>query len=191
METMNIALPNRLKEYVQQRVEQGGYSSASEYIRELIRLDQRESAQTLLEAELLKGLASGPPQRMAADDWSKIRREVKGRISDRNCADPAEPESSRLPGKKGEHFIPLRFVSSDLRDGACQTMGRRKQVYCTPQARSDLVEIAFLIAQTEDPRRCDLSTRQKSRSRHSPHRRNWDCVANFARSISRTFNAGA
>jgi antitoxin ParD1/3/4 len=83
METMNVALPNSLKEYVQQRVEQGGYSSASEYIRELIRLDQRESAQALLEAELLKGLASGPPQRMAADDWSKIRREVKGRISDR------------------------------------------------------------------------------------------------------------
>jgi len=82
METINIALPNSLKAYVHQRVEQGGYSSASEYIRELIRLDQRESAQALLEAELIKGLASGPPRRMAAEDWSKIRREVKGRISD-------------------------------------------------------------------------------------------------------------
>ncbi len=83
METMNIALPNSLKEYVQQRVQQGGYSSASEYIRELIRLEQRESAQALLEAELLKGLASGPPQQLAAHDWSTIRREVKRRLSDR------------------------------------------------------------------------------------------------------------
>ena len=83
MDTMNIALPNNLKEYVQRHVEQGGYSGASEYIRELIRLDQRESAQAVLETELLKGLASGPPQKMTAADWSAIRGEVKRRISSR------------------------------------------------------------------------------------------------------------
>ena len=33
METMNIALPESMKSFVQQRVAEGGYSSASEYVR--------------------------------------------------------------------------------------------------------------------------------------------------------------
>jgi hypothetical protein len=37
METMNIALPDELKEYVRERIGNGGYSSVSEYVRELIR----------------------------------------------------------------------------------------------------------------------------------------------------------
>jgi antitoxin ParD1/3/4 len=84
MQTMNIALPKTLKDYVQVRAEQGGYSSVSEYIRELIRLDQQRSAQALLEAELLKGLASGPAKRMASAEWAGIRAEVKRRTSRRS-----------------------------------------------------------------------------------------------------------
>ena len=37
METMNIALPENLKTFVQHQREHGGYSSVSEYMRELIR----------------------------------------------------------------------------------------------------------------------------------------------------------
>lgn len=32
METMNIALPESMKQFVQERVSQGGYSSVSEYV---------------------------------------------------------------------------------------------------------------------------------------------------------------
>lgn len=39
MDTMNIALPESMKEFVQIRVASGGYSSASEYIRALIRCE--------------------------------------------------------------------------------------------------------------------------------------------------------
>ncbi len=81
MQTMNIALPKPLKDYVQDRTEQGGYSSVSEYIRELIRRDQQQSAQAMLEAELLKGLASGPAKKMSAAEWAGIRAEVKRRVS--------------------------------------------------------------------------------------------------------------
>lgn len=77
METMNIALSPTLKEYVQERVQQGGYSSASEYVRELIRSDQRAAAKMALETELLRGLASGPAEKMTGREWSDIRREVK------------------------------------------------------------------------------------------------------------------
>ena len=40
MSTMNISLPETLKSFVDQQVSQGGYSTSSEYLRELIRKDQ-------------------------------------------------------------------------------------------------------------------------------------------------------
>ncbi len=83
MESMNIALPANLKEYVRHRTEQGGYSTASEYIRELIRADQRNSAQARLETELLQGLASGPAEEMTSEHWAEIRTAVRDRIKSR------------------------------------------------------------------------------------------------------------
>jgi antitoxin ParD1/3/4 len=83
MTTMNIAIPAELRKYVEKRVAAGGYGSVSEYMRELIRNDQRQLAQTVLEGELLRGLASGPAERMTTDDWSAIRGEVKRRIRPR------------------------------------------------------------------------------------------------------------
>ena len=77
METMNIAIPPLLKEFVQLRVERGGYGS----VRELIRLDQRQSAQSDLENELLRGLASGPPVKMTKATWSALREDINRRLS--------------------------------------------------------------------------------------------------------------
>ena len=83
MMTMNIAIPEPLKDFVQRRVKAGGYSSASEYVRELIRLDQRQSAKAALESELLQGLASGPAQKMTKRDWAEIRATVRKRAASR------------------------------------------------------------------------------------------------------------
>ncbi len=47
MSTMNISLPDALKSFVDEQVSQRGYSTSSEYVRELIRKDQdRASAST-------------------------------------------------------------------------------------------------------------------------------------------------
>ncbi len=40
MSTMNISLPDALKAFVDDQVSQRGYSTSSEYVRELIRKDQ-------------------------------------------------------------------------------------------------------------------------------------------------------
>jgi antitoxin ParD1/3/4 len=40
MATMNISIPDTLRDWVQSRVETGGYAGASDYLRELIRKDQ-------------------------------------------------------------------------------------------------------------------------------------------------------
>jgi antitoxin ParD1/3/4 len=79
METMNIALPGGMKQFVQEQVEKGGYSSVSEYIRELIRADQKEKAQRALEAEIVQGLQSGESVPMTREDWASVREEVRKR----------------------------------------------------------------------------------------------------------------
>ena len=74
--TMNVAIPKALKDFVQEQVSIGGYSSVSEYVRELIRADQRQKVRETVEAEILKGLRSGEATPMTKEDWSAIREEV-------------------------------------------------------------------------------------------------------------------
>jgi antitoxin ParD1/3/4 len=76
MNTMNIAIPAQLKSFVQRQVERRGYSSVSEYVRDLIRGDQERQAIAALETEILKGLDSGPSTPMTKQDWQDIRAEV-------------------------------------------------------------------------------------------------------------------
>ena len=56
MQTMNISRPDPLKEFVDDQISEGRYSSVSEYIRELIRGDEKRKAEMRLEALLLEGL---------------------------------------------------------------------------------------------------------------------------------------
>ena len=82
MQTMNISLPDPLKAFVDGEVATGRYSSASEYVRELIRADERRKTQEALETALLDGL-SGPEAPLAADDWTAIRAEAMSRLAAR------------------------------------------------------------------------------------------------------------
>ncbi|MCE3544125.1 type II toxin-antitoxin system ParD family antitoxin [Escherichia coli] len=40
MATMNVSLPDPLRDYVQNRIDSGQYASVSDYVRDLIRRDQ-------------------------------------------------------------------------------------------------------------------------------------------------------
>jgi len=51
--SMNISLPEPLKEFVKQRVQEQHYSNPSDYIRALIRDDQKKQAQEKLEKRVL------------------------------------------------------------------------------------------------------------------------------------------
>lgn len=75
MESMNISLPEPMKAFVDGQIAQGRYSSASEYVRELIREDEKRKAQEQLEALLLEGL-QGEAQAMTPEDWSAIRKDA-------------------------------------------------------------------------------------------------------------------
>ncbi len=76
---MNVSLPEELKEYVETQT-RGGYSTPSEYIRELIRADQKRRAQEKLEALLLAGLDSSAPIPMTPEFWHDLKREALARL---------------------------------------------------------------------------------------------------------------
>jgi antitoxin ParD1/3/4 len=75
VQSMNISLPEPLKQFVDAQVSQGRYSSTSEYMRELIRADEKRKAEEQLEAKLLEGLSS-PESELTNGDWEKIRNEA-------------------------------------------------------------------------------------------------------------------
>ncbi|MEY3600906.1 MAG: Antitoxin ParD4 [Armatimonadota bacterium] len=61
MTTMNVSLPEKLKVYVNGPVESGGYGTASEYVRGLIRQDlnsHEKEHNERLNASLFEGLES-------------------------------------------------------------------------------------------------------------------------------------
>jgi antitoxin ParD1/3/4 len=57
----------------------GGYSSVSEYARELIRADEKRKAEEQLEALPLEGLR-GEETLFAREDWQAIRQEAMTRV---------------------------------------------------------------------------------------------------------------
>jgi antitoxin ParD1/3/4 len=87
MESMNISLPEPMKQYVDEQVNRGSYSSASEYMRELVRADQQRREKERLEALLLEALDSGEPievtPEMIEDVRSRLRVRAKNRQRDR------------------------------------------------------------------------------------------------------------
>ncbi len=71
---MNISLPEGLKSFVDHQVIARGYSSSSEYVRELIRKDQDRQH---LRALLLEGAASTPAVTADADYFGRLRGQVR------------------------------------------------------------------------------------------------------------------
>jgi antitoxin ParD1/3/4 len=78
MTTMNISLPENLKGFIDTQVQAGGYSTSSEYIRELIRADQKKKLEQRLHSLLLEGLESGEPIPVDAAYWEAKRRQLLG-----------------------------------------------------------------------------------------------------------------
>lgn len=59
MTTMNISLPDSLKDFVDEQVADRGFATSSEYVRELIRRDQDRLR---LRELLLEGATSAPTE---------------------------------------------------------------------------------------------------------------------------------
>ncbi len=74
MAQVNVSLPPLLKQWIDARVAEGRYSSASDYVRDLVRRDQEAEADDVawVKARLAEGLASGVIEK----DAKAVLREI-------------------------------------------------------------------------------------------------------------------
>ena len=87
--TMNVSLPEPLKQYVDGKVSSGVYGSASEFVREAIRekyqRDQdRDDAKAVLTQKLLQGLDSGKSIPFADDYFKRKKNALPERANRKN-----------------------------------------------------------------------------------------------------------
>ncbi|MDZ7969380.1 MAG: type II toxin-antitoxin system ParD family antitoxin [Nostoc sp. DedSLP03] len=73
MSSINISLPESMKAFVEEQVAQGGYSSVSEYLQELITQDQKRKMQEHIEELLIAGLESGETIEVNDEWWQQKR----------------------------------------------------------------------------------------------------------------------
>ena len=74
MATMNISLPDQMKEWVEEQVSTGRYANASDVVRDLIRDRQEQTfSDADFDAQIIAGMRSGFSERSPED----IRQSVK------------------------------------------------------------------------------------------------------------------
>ncbi len=94
MTTLNVSLPDSLRQFVEAQVEQGGYSTASEYIRYLIRGAREAAESARIERLMLEGIQSGPAVPLEAAEWKALRLSVAGQ---RSAYSPGTGSSASVP----------------------------------------------------------------------------------------------
>ena len=85
MTSLNISLPEALKQYVEGQVASGDWGTPSEYVRELIRQDKERRAARLeqLRHDIQEGRHSGPPRPWSV---SEMKREGRKRLATRTAS---------------------------------------------------------------------------------------------------------
>lgn len=74
MATMNVSLPDPMKEWVEAQIESGHYSNSSDYVRDLIRRDQEyHDKRKILIKALAAGEKSGISKRTLDDIWKGVK----------------------------------------------------------------------------------------------------------------------
>jgi len=79
MTTVNISLPEPMKHFVDSQVTEGMYGSVSDYIRTLIREDQKRKAQEELEKKLLAALDEGNFQEVTPEFFKQLRARISNK----------------------------------------------------------------------------------------------------------------
>jgi antitoxin ParD1/3/4 len=87
MAQMNISIPEKLKAFVESRVADGDYASSSDYLRDLVRQDQRERTQLeYLRAEIQAGMDSGISGVDPFEQIAELRRRAYADLAKRDAA---------------------------------------------------------------------------------------------------------
>ena len=77
MATLQLNLPERLKVAAEARAAAAGYASVDSYIASLIEADELAPISDQTEAELLKGLDSGPAVKITREFLTDLKRRAR------------------------------------------------------------------------------------------------------------------
>ena len=78
MASMNVSVPDPMRDWVNRRIESGQYASVSDYVRDLIRRDQTQADEKqALIAALIEGEKSGVSKRRIPDILAAVKRELQ------------------------------------------------------------------------------------------------------------------
>ncbi len=85
MATMNVSVPDTMRDWVVAQIDSGLYASASDYVRDLIRKDQTRSSEqqqwlAAMDAAVMRGVADGEAGRV------KPAEDVFDRLADKYAA---------------------------------------------------------------------------------------------------------
>jgi antitoxin ParD1/3/4 len=79
MASLNVSMPDDLRQFVDKRTKDGQFSTPTEYVRHLIREDQKRQAESRLERLLLEALHSGDFEEVSPDLFGRLRSLIKKR----------------------------------------------------------------------------------------------------------------
>jgi antitoxin ParD1/3/4 len=80
---MEISLSESMERFVEEQVAAGEHSSASDYVRALVRADQKRHAKEQLEQVLVSAMNSGDPMDLTEEMVEQVRQRLRGRASQR------------------------------------------------------------------------------------------------------------
>lgn len=73
MTTLTVELHDAAAAFLEQQAAQQGFPSAGEYLAALVERAQAAADRGRIEAELIKGLESGPSRPWSRQDWDSLR----------------------------------------------------------------------------------------------------------------------
>jgi antitoxin ParD1/3/4 len=76
MTTLNIALPDHLRAFVEAQVAQGGHASPDAYLLAVLEDARRRKALDALAAKIDEARAEGPTEPMTREDWDALERNI-------------------------------------------------------------------------------------------------------------------
>lgn len=78
MASMNISLPDPMKDWVETQTSSGRYDNASEYVRDLIRHDQERASKISAMQKLVdEAFESGVSEKSLADIWAAAKEQAQ------------------------------------------------------------------------------------------------------------------
>jgi antitoxin ParD1/3/4 len=87
MATMNVSLPDKMKQWVEEQVQTGRYGNASDYVRDLVRRDQeRADAREKLQQMVDEALASGRVEMGRDELLARMRARAKAAVEQKKSA---------------------------------------------------------------------------------------------------------